>query len=331
VRIVRVARRLWFLGLLGLVPLVDPRLRPLRFFVLFFFAPLAVGLLVRARRPARPREEAASAPERPLPGPAERSGPLLFLLRVLGSSLLVVLNPFQLAQTFRQSRGDAAAGLRVVDAAAAFRQSVEYTLPFEGEWLVTRGGVTPGTSHSWGLAAQRFAYDFVVADAERRSHAGDGSRLEDYLAYGRPVLAPADGTVEAVNDGVRDAPRPGTGWLDWRVRDFRGNWVVLRHGEGEYSLLAHLVPGSVRVRPGGHVKRGDVLGLCGSSGHSTEPHLHFQVQDHADFFRAAGLPVAFSGCVVDGAAADGPVYLRAGMRVRPAESAPEVAGPPVPA
>ena len=318
-RIVRVARRLWFLGLLGLVSMVDPRLRPLRFFVLFFLAPLAAGLLARARRPARPPEEAVPAPERPLPGPAERSGPLLFLLRVLGSSLLVVLNPFQLAQTFRQSRGDAAASGRVVDDAAAFRQSVEYTLPFEGEWLVTRGGVTPGTSHSWGLAAQRFAYDFVVADAERRSHAGDGTRLEDYLAYGRPVLAPADGTVVGMSDGVRDAPRPGTGWLDWRARDFRDNWVVLRHGEGEYSLLAHLVPGSLRVRPGDRVRRGDVLGLCGSSGHSTEPHLHFQLQDHADFFRAAGLPVAFSGCVVDGAAADGPVYLRGGMRVRPAD------------
>ena len=315
-RVARIAGRLWFLGLLGLVPYVVPRLQPLRFLVLFFLAPLVVELVGRFRRPPRPREEAPPVPERPLPGPAER-GPLAFFLRFHASSLLATLNPVQFAQSVRQARGDAAAAERVVEDAAAFRQEVEYTLPFGGEWLVGGGGVTPGTSHSWELAAQRFAYDFLAVDAEGRSHAGDGTRLADYLAYGRPVLAPADGTVVAVNDGVRDAPGPGTGWLDWRAADFRGNWVALRHAEREYSFLAHLVPGSVRVRPGDRVRRGDTLGLCGNSGHSSEPHLHFQVQDHPDFFQAAGLPVAFSGCVVDAAPADGPVHLRVGMRVRP--------------
>lgn len=316
-RAAHVARRLWFLGLLGLAPLADPRLQPLRFLVLFFFAPLAAGLLARTRRPTRPREEAAPVPPRALPGPAER-GPLAFFLRFQTSSLLCILNPVQFAQSVRQARGDAAAAARVVEDAAAFRQGVRYTLPFAGEWLVSGGGVTPETSHSWELAAQRFAYDFLAVDAEGRSHAGDGTRLDDYLAYGRPVLVPADGTVVAVRDGVRDAPRPGTGWLDWRAADFRGNWVVLRHAEGEYSFLAHLVPGSIRVRPGDVVRRGDALGLCGNSGHSTEPHLHFQLQDGPDFFGAAGLPVALSGCVLDGVPADGPVHLRAGMRVRPA-------------
>lgn len=315
-RAVHVARRLWFLGLLGLVPLFVPRLQPMRFFALFFFAPLVAGMLARRGRAEKPREEAVQVPERPLPGPAER-GPIAFLLRFHVSSLLATLNPVQFAQSVRQARGDAAAAERVVEDAAAFRQEVEYTLPFGGEWLVGGGGVTQATSHSWELAAQRFAYDFLAVDGEGRSHAGDGTRLGDYLAYGRPVLAPADVTVVAVRDGVRDAPGPGTGWLDWRAADFRGNWVTLRHAEGEYGFLAHLVPGSIRVRPGDRVRRGDTLGLCGNSGHSTEPHLHFQVQDHPDFFQAAGLPVAFSGCVVDGVGADWPVHLRVGMRVRP--------------
>lgn len=315
-RATNVARRLWFLGLLGLVPLFVPQLQPLRFFAVFFFAPLVAGMLARRGRAKQPREEAAPVQLRALPGPAER-GPLAFFLRFHASSLLCILNPVQFAQSVRQARGDAAAAARVVDNPAAFRQEVRYTLPFGGEWLVSGGGVTQGTSHSWELAAQRFAYDFLAVDAEGRSHAGDGTRLEDYLAYGRPVLAPADGMVVDVCDGVRDAPGPGTGWLDWRAADFRGNWVTLRHAEGEYSFLAHLVPGSVRVRPGDRVRRGDTLGLCGNSGHSTEPHLHFQVQDGPDFFGAAGLPVAFSGCVVDGVPADGPVHLRVGMRVRP--------------
>lgn len=318
VRARRIARRLWFLGLLGLAPLFAPGLAALRPFVLFFFAPLLADLLFRDRRPSPPREEPAPAPERPLPGPAERSGPLAFLLRHGASLLLASLDPRQLAQSLRQNRGEGAALRRVVSHAAEYRQKAAYTLPFEGEWLVARGGITPEASHSWELAAQRFAYDFLVADAGGRTHTGDGTCPEDYLAYGRPVLAPADGTVAAVCDGVRDAPRPGTGWLDWRARDFRGNWIVIRHAEGEYSFLAHLVPGSIRVRPGDVVRRGQEVGRCGNSGDSTEPHLHFQLQDDPDFFRAAGLPVAFSACVVDGVSAEGPVNLRGGMRVRPA-------------
>ncbi|MCS7071216.1 MAG: M23 family metallopeptidase, partial [Anaerolinea sp.] len=61
------------------------------------------------------------------------------------------------------------------------------------------------------------------------------------------------------------------------------------------------------------------VGQCGNSGHSTEPHLHFHIQDRVDFWTAAGLPIAFDGVSVDGQPAADDVYLVRGTRVRPSE------------
>src|SRR5437667_9783279 len=110
-------------------------------------------------------------------------------------------------------------------------------LPVRGRWQVGRGGLTWRTSHSWHLIGQRYAYDFVAIDAQGKRHHGNGRLKEDYIAYGQPVLAPAAGIVVRARDGVRDAPAAGTGWVDWRTADFRGNFVAIMHAEGEYSLL----------------------------------------------------------------------------------------------
>lgn len=261
------------------------------------------------------------SPELPLPGPAKGTGSLS--LRYFVSTTLAVANPWQLVQMVRQGAGQIRAERRVGEEApspSTYVQKVAYTLPFggdpaEGDWLVVNGGVTEETSHSWDFLEQRYAYDFVVADETGARHTGEGKRVDDYYAYGEPVLAPADGEVVYARDGVRDAPKPGTGCVDWRSRDFRGNSVTIRHAENEYSFSAHLLPGSVRVRPGERVRRGDEIGRCGHSGHSTEPHLHFQVQDQADFFGAVGLPVKFTGVEVVGMDAQAWEYLEAGMRV----------------
>jgi murein DD-endopeptidase MepM/ murein hydrolase activator NlpD len=175
--------------------------------------------------------------------------------------------------------------------AEAYRQKVSYTLPFQGTWWVANGGPDPSTSHSWDLIGQRYAYDFVITDEGGKTHRHDGRRVEDYYAFGAPVLAPADGIVVAVQNRHRDCPWPGV--IDHLAWSALGNYVLIRHANGEYSLLVHLRRGSVRVRPGDRVQRGQVVGECGNSGHSTEPHLHFQVQDHPNFFLAASLPVRF--------------------------------------
>ena len=211
----------------------------------------------------------------------------------------------------------------------------ELAAPFDGEWTTVNGGVTKRTSHSWGLVSQRYAYDFVVTDEEGETHASDGDDLSDYYAYGAPIRAPADGTVVATTDGLRDHPRPGNGWIEWRTWRMTGNYVVIEHADGEYSTLAHLREGSVSVAPGDEVERGAVVGECGNSGSSTEPHLHFQLQDRSNFWTAAGLVPRFRDVTVrreddrradhevydDPADAEDGLHLWAGDRVAPADTA----------
>jgi murein DD-endopeptidase MepM/ murein hydrolase activator NlpD len=207
--------------------------------------------------------------------------------------------------------------------ADAYRQKVKYTLPFRGEWVVVNGGVTRETSHSWRILSQRYAYDFVIQDATGRTYAGSGRDLTDYFAYGQDIVAPADGTVVAVHDVVREPPRVGRDWVDRTHGNLAGNYVTIQHADGEFSFLAHLIRGSICVGPGQHVKRGELIGKCGHSGNSSEPHLHFQVQDVADFHGAIGLPVKFSNVQVNG---DDPtdIYLSRNMRVRSAANHPAI-------
>jgi hypothetical protein len=78
------------------------------------------------------------------------------------------------------------------------------------------------------------------------------------------------------------------------IKDFAGNWVSIRIAPRRYLLYAHLVPGSVRVRTGQLVRRGQVIGLLGNSGNTSTPHLHFQVSDRPGFAPVDSLPFVFN-------------------------------------
>ena len=213
------------------------------------------------------------------------------------SNLLTYLNPLLAAQSLLQLAGilwEKTFGRPVLEA-SQYQQKVNYILPVTGEWHVTNGGITKETSHSWDIPSQRFAYDLVKHGANGRSFAGDGRQLQDYFCFDAPILAPADGTVVAVRDGIRDAPHVGTFWMDWLTRNIAGNSVLIQHADGEYCLLAHLKRGSVRVKAGQSVKQAQEIGRCGHSGNSTEPHLHFQFQNGKSFYFSSGLPVKFTG------------------------------------
>lgn len=312
------------LALAGFLGYAGPLPSWLRLLNLLFLWPLLRPLaraLLRRWGDKEGCEGGATVPEPPLP-PAAGGGALLWV-RISASTLLLFLWPPALAGQVLQLVGDRRAAPRAIADVSSYRQKARYSLPFrapeEGEWYVFNGGPDERTSHSWDLVAQRYAYDFVVVDGSLRRWRGgtEGRQLEDYLCHGEPVLAPADGVIVALEDGVRDAPRPGTGWLDPFARHIAGNHVTIEHAEGEYSFLAHLAPGSVPVKVGERVTRGREVGRCGNSGNSTEPHLHFQVQDRPDFFEAAGLPVSFDGVSVDGAEPEDSQYLRRGARVRP--------------
>lgn len=154
------------------------------------------------------------------------------------------------------------------------RNATLLSLPFSGRWLVFWGGDTKELNYHHNVRNQRFALDFLGADERGRTRKGPGAKNEDYLCFGREILAPADGVVTEAIDGVRDNA-PGS------MNPFSalGNAVVIQHRDGEVSVLAHLKQGSVRVKAGDKVARGQVIGLCGNSGNSSEPHLHYHLQN----------------------------------------------------
>lgn len=90
------------------------------------------------------------------------------------------------------------------------------------------------------------------------------------------VLASADGVVVAARDGLpdRDARTEPRWWLAGREG---GNLVVVDHGGAWRTAYVHLARGSVMVRPGQRVRRGQVLGRPGMSGYAAFIHVEFRI------------------------------------------------------
>ena len=168
-----------------------------------------------------------------------------------------------------------------------------------GIWVAAEGCCDDPTHHRRGLLAvdgnfvvpQRFAIDWIKLDESYRAWVGDPAQLSSYFSYGQPLIAAADGTVVVARDGNPDAPPPHDPPPP-PLAGLPGNHVTLRIRPGTYLLYAHMQPGSVRVRVGQRVRRGQVLGLLGNSGASATPHVHVQVQI-ARSFVSDGLPFVF--------------------------------------
>ncbi|MGD9738190.1 MAG: M23 family metallopeptidase [Bauldia sp.] len=175
-----------------------------------------------------------------------------------------------------------------------YQTQADLRLPFDGEWFVYWGGRTLERNYHAADRAQRFATDLLVV-RDGVTYAGDPARLESYFCWDQPILAPAAGTVVAAVDSFADNP---IGQTD--VANPTGNHVVLDLGNGEFAFLAHLQSGSVAVAPGDVVGPGDVLGRCGNSGNTSEPHLHVHLQTTPDLATGEGLPAMFQNYVADG-------------------------------
>ncbi|GAA0135794.1 M23 family metallopeptidase [Paenibacillus sp. YSY-4.3] len=163
----------------------------------------------------------------------------------------------------------------------------EYSLPLKGNWFTFWGGSNVLLNYHYAYETQRYAYDFVAVK-EGFSYEGDPSRNESFHAFEREVLAPADGViVEVVNDVEDNAP-VGT----MNEKQAAGNYIIIDH-QGEYSILAHFKQGSITVREGQKVQRGDLLGLTGNSGNSSEAHIHFQVSDQPSLEQGKSIRIKF--------------------------------------
>ncbi|TAM76467.1 M23 family metallopeptidase [bacterium] len=175
-------------------------------------------------------------------------------------------------------------------AARTLEGAVEIAPPFAGRWRCAAGGPLKELNHHVGSAPEQFAYDFYVPNALGWPALPWARTNEAYLAYGKDVLAPADGTVMRVVDGQPEGSPPRS--APEGEKKPAGNHVVIQI-EGGFLVLAHLKPGSVVVKSGQHLRRGDRIASCGNSGRSTMPHLHIHLQQKPGAGKGKGVPLVF--------------------------------------
>ncbi|WP_200762279.1 urea transporter [Nitrosophilus alvini] len=144
-------------------------------------------------------------------------------------------------------------------------------LPFSGKWSVYQAFDDVWTHQGkW-----KYAYDFVIRDKDGKTYKNEGLRLDDYYAFKKPVLSPVSGYVVEAADDFPDQP---IGEVD-NINNW-GNYLILSTPSGVYVEISHLAKDSLKVKKGDFVEAGQIIGLCGNSGYSPEPHIHIQVQEN---------------------------------------------------
>jgi len=184
--------------------------------------------------------------------------------------------------------------------------------PFIGGIWVAGDGPMNNANHRRSIFAidghiyspERFAIDWVKVGPNGDSRHDGATKNENWWGWGEPVLAVADGEItEAVDQFADNEPKvlpPVT--LD----NIGGNHIILKIAPDRFVSYAHLQRGSIRVRLGAHVHRGDVLALLGNSGNTTGAHLHLQVTDRNSVLESEGVPFVLEQFTYLGPGADYP-------------------------
>ncbi len=149
------------------------------------------------------------------------------------------------------------------------RYYLQFALPVMGEWMVSQG-YEGNITHKgeWSKAL-----DFVILDDQMKTFQLPGNIPENFYCYNKPVLCPADGTVIEVVDYIEDNEIGKNNTAqNW------GNTIIIKHAPNLYSKLSHLKKHAIKVTKDSFVKKGEIIAMCGNSGRSPEPHLHFQIQ-----------------------------------------------------
>jgi len=180
----------------------------------------------------------------------------------------------------------------------------QYSLPLKG-LVAGAGGVNGIISHRWANSPENeFATDFHILDKNLKPYANDPFKASEYYCYGIDIYSPAEGTVVEAVDGIPDHPFAFNDKelqkLTKRQKEnfplkqiIYGNYLIIDHGNSEYSLLGHLQKESIKVKKGEKIKREQVIAKCGNTGGSDAPHLHYQQMNNSYNAEAIGLPVKF--------------------------------------
>ena len=187
------------------------------------------------------------------------------------------------------------------------RVNPQPNLPFMGEWTIYQSFDGQWTHQgNW-----RYAYDFVITDDKNQTYRNQGIDLTDYYCYGKPVLSPVEGTVIDVYTALKDCP---IGEVDknhnW------GNYCIIYSIFGYYVEISHFQEKSIKVKIGDIVKPGMVLGNCGNSGYSPQPHIHMQIQ-YWPQLGSATVPFYFSNCINSERILCGNTVLQKDMIIEP--------------
>jgi len=173
------------------------------------------------------------------------------------------------------------------------KHQTKLSLPFKGKWLVSAGGDTRELNRHHNIKSQKFAFDFVVTDETGKFYKNYGNATEDYFAFGKEVISPADGIVSDVVNGVRDNI-----FGSLNPYSIFGNTIIIKHFENEFSVLACLKLDSIKVKVGDKVTMGQLIGLCGNSGNSNRPHLHYHLQNAPIIQYGTGIRCIFNKVIV---------------------------------
>lgn len=176
----------------------------------------------------------------------------------------------------------------------------------------------------------RFAIDWILLGPHGGFATDKGELPRQWFGYAADVIAVADATVASTGEGIAEPATLAEGAAHKvPLENAAGNYVALDLGDGHYAFYEHLKPGSIRVKVGQHVHRGEVIGQLGFTGESTGPHLHFHVSDANAPLAAEGVPYALKSFRVLGSYASIEDFA-AGKPWSPATPAANSEGFPIP-
>jgi len=199
---------------------------------------------------------------------------ILFSAGLVGSVLvaLVPLRRVRLASNLVVAAGTIFLATQLVLVHRPPSDAVTIGAPLADPWWVGQGGRAELINYHHTGPMQSDALD-IMQIGEGGIHRPGRTDLAGYYVYDRLVLAPADGVVAYVLDGLPDQP---IGSVDEHHPS--GNSLVIDIGGGRHVMMGHLRQDSITVRSGDRVREGQPIARVGNSGHSSAPHLHIQAQ-----------------------------------------------------
>jgi hypothetical protein len=147
--------------------------------------------------------------------------------------------------------------------------------------------------------SSRYAYDLMNVDEKGSMYGGSPYKKENWYSFGKPVYVPLEGVVVATQNQIPDNEFDGKSVKSPKLDpkndpEGMGNYVIIQHANGEYSMMLHLEAGTLSVRPGQMVRAGDQIAQVGFSGAVVYPHLHYSVTNGTKELAAEGLPNYFN-------------------------------------